>query len=580
MTVLKQPLSKLRAKSVSGPRVLIVVASVVTILITLVEMFRGALTVGISTDAPESIGLLSKSLGEEWEKADFDDRQIATVPFTRGNAFQIIAHALNVLRGNETWSQLRISAETIAVQNLAIGALALLTFFTVGFTTWLITSTKSSALFASGVLAATPVFVGHSVMNQKDIPAAAGFTFVLAGCVLAFSLSRNQQLTGARIRAITLYEIIHPTVLFIFVFVGVWLGVGTRTALWLPLLLLLVFTGVTLRFCSTLKPVSVSRDSVSFRTLLSALALGAIGSFVAVGVSHPQYVPYARQWLSISISSSTENPLGAGIGSLVAGQRLSSNDLPWWYLPAWVGASIPLLLIVFIALGTGIGLWKLLGRSQDLPSRASYGLVLAQAYALPLAAVVAGSVMYNAQRHHLYMYPALAVLAGVGLKWLLDKSNQSKSANSARVWQWVIAGTAAFALLYPTIERLRLHPYEYTYLNEVATIGGINGRWETDYYNASLREAITRVPPDLYPYFYAPPENMDTYFYLRGLNYDPKNVASEDEYWRINVTVSGREMPGNCRDVDSVTRNFRGENVVMSWVGICKKLPGGPSETQ
>jgi hypothetical protein len=259
---------------------------------------------------------------------------------------------------------------------------------------------------------------------------------------------------------------------------------------------------------------------------------------------------------------------------------MMGDSLTWWYLPAWVFASLPLLLLALICFGTFIAIYQLFNRGLALPIKVAIFLVLTQAFALPLASVVAGAIMYNAQRQHLYMYPALAVLAGVGLKWLLDKSNQSKSENSARVWQWVIAGTAAFALLYPTIERLRLHPYEYTYLNEVATIGGINGRWETDYYNASLREAITRVPPDLYPYFYAPPENMDTYFYLRGLNYDPKNVASEDEYWRINVTVSGREIPENCRDVDSVTRNFRGEDVVMSWVGICKNLPGGPSETQ
>jgi hypothetical protein len=552
MTILKQPLSKLRAKSVSGPRVLIVVASVVTILITLVEMFRGALTVGISTDEPESMSLLEQGINGTWDPNGPWGVREESIAFTKGNTFQLLSHLANIVRGNESWGAVAYSADSYAVQHLVIAFVALLAVVATGLSAWLLTRDLAVSLFSAAALSAVPVFIGHAMFNPKDIPTATGFTLLTTGCIVLLT-STN----GITNRGLFLTPQLWGAGL---IFFGFWLGAGVRFALWLPFLLLTLITAATLWF--------KERGS---KVLIAPLA--ALLGLVAIAISHPHYLPYWDIWVTRSLSNSANHVWGSGIGSLVSGQKMMGDALTWWYLPAWVFASLPLLLLALICFGTFIAIYQLFNRGLALSVKLAIFLVLTQAFALPLASVVAGAIMYNAQRQHLYMYPALAVLAGVGLKWLLDKSNQSKSANSARVWQWVIAGTAAFALLYPTIERLRLHPYEYTYLNEVATIGGINGRWETDYYNASLREAITRVPPDLYPYFYAPPENMDTYFYLRGLNYDPKNVASEDEYWRINVTVSGREMPGNCRDVDSVTRNFRGEDVVMSWVGICTGKP-------
>jgi hypothetical protein len=559
MTILKQPLSKLRAKSVSGPRVLIVVASLVTILITLVEMFRGALTIGIGTDESESMSLLEQGINGTWDPDGYWGVRPESIAFTKGNTFQILSHLANIARGNETWGALAYSADSYAVQHLVIVCVALLAVFATGLTAWLLTRDLVASLFSAAALSAAPVFMGHAMFNPKDIPTATGFTLLTTGCIVllttAYGGTKNRFLLEPQFWGAVL------------IFFGFWLGAGVRFALWLPFLLLTFVTAATLWF-----------KKQGSKTFIAPLA-GLFG-LIAIAISHPHYLPYWDIWVTRSLSNSANHVWGAGIGSLVSGQQMMGDSLAWWYLPAWVLASVPLLLLALICFDTFIAIYQIVNRGLSFPMKVALFLVLTQAFALPLASVVANAIMYNAQRQHLYMYPALAVLAGVGLKWLLDKSNQRKSANSARVWQWVIAATAAFALLYPTIERLRLHPYEYTYLNEVATIGGINGRWETDYYNASLREAITRIPPDVYPYFYAPPENMDTYFYLRGLNYDPKNIASEDEYWRINVTVSGRTMPGNCRDVDSVTRNFRGEDVVMSWVGICKKLPGGPSETQ
>jgi hypothetical protein len=207
-------------------------------------------------------------------------------------------------------------------------------------------------------------------------------------------------------------------------------------------------------------------------------------------------------------------------------------------------------------------------------------LILLQALALPLAAILIGSIMYNAQRQHLYVYPALAVIGALGVWWALTKVETSPSKAWCLWGAWGVAGFVAISLIYPTIERQRLFPYQYTYLNELATINGVNGQWESDYWATSFREALTRVPLGAELKAIGPQDAFYTYPHLQGTDVRTTEVAGPDEHWQIQITNGGMKLPGNCRDVDSVTRNFRGEDVVMSWVGICKKLPGGPSETQ
>ena len=361
---------------------------------------------------------------------------------------------------------------------------------------------------------------------------------------------------------------------------GFWLGAGVRFALWLPFLLITALTTCAMYLATIANQHSITHKK-NFAFLVTSPILAALIGVGAIAICHPHYLPYWNIWLSRSLSNSANHTWGDSITSLLMGQTMTGGNLAWWYLPIWVLASLTLLAIVLVSVGTVVALKNTASKQSETLLRSSVTLVLLQAFALPIASILTGATMYNAQRQHLYVYPALAVLASIGVMWLLNLSESRPGQNGrSRTWSWVIAGVTAVGLIYPTIERLRLFPYEYVYLNEIATIGGYENRWETDYYHGSIREAITRVPADVYPYFYAPPENMNAYFYLRGQSYKGTDQAAPDEYWRVNSTLSGMGLPENCRDVDSVTRNFRGEDVVMSWVGICKELPGGRSATQ
>ena len=573
MTILKQPLSKLRAKSGSGPRVLIVVASVVTILLTLVEMFRGALTVGIGWDVVESLQLYEDGLTGSWDPLGTHGVLETSIAFTKGNSFQIISHVSNLLRGNQAATSLDVTPESLATQNLALVALSLLGFLTAAWITFIISRLLTASILTVAILFSIPVVVGHAFHNPKDIPTAIGYTLVTLGCILQIKTNENRN--SAKL---TLSTTLVPIAV---VALGIWVAAGVRFALWLPLSLTCIGSTLFVSLRTASQPLTFQNLMLRPQNMLRILTslIGLVIGLIVVLLSHPHYLPYLDTWITASITNSAQHTFYEG-STLTNGELIGANNMTASYLPVWFLFSIPIGLGMILLLGF-IWILVFLRRSPVFSAQGFIVLILlGQALVLPASSVLLGSIMYNAQRQHLYMYPALAVIGALGVWWALTKVETSPS-KAWRLWgAWGVAGFVAVSLIYPTIERQKLFPYEYTYLNELATINGVNGQWETDYWATSFREALTRVPVGVALKAIGPQDTFYTFPHLQGTDVRTNEVAGPGEYWQIQITNGGMKLPENCRDVDSVTRNFRGEDVVMSWVGICKKLPGGPSETQ
>ena len=185
--------------------------------------------------------------------------------------------------------------------------------------------------------------------------------------------------------------------------------------------------------------------------------------------------------------------------TLTAGEFLSSTDPPVWYLPAWIFAGVPVIIFGLAVLGAVVVIrsalrWRSSERSADAPSHAQVGgmlLVVLQLVLLPTAAIVAGSSMYCGLRQHLYVLPAVAILAGIGAARVLQATRAS---GASRRLAWGAALVLALALAVPAVEQTRLYPYNYVYVNPVAGLGGVQGRWETEAQFISAREAIPQDP--------------------------------------------------------------------------------------
>ncbi len=185
---------------------------------------------------------------------------------------------------------------------------------------------------------------------------------------------------------------------------------------------------------------------------------------------------------------------------LFEGEVTRSDALPSYYLAKYLLITTPPSLLLLAALGLGAGV-----RDARREPRSQASLALAAVAFWLLGPLVLASVsrpnVYDGMRHLLFALPALALLAGRGGAWLLEILEEwaSRSALPSLTLQKATLRNAILAGLFLAISssfawHVRLHPYQSTYFNAfVGGMSGANGRYETDYWLSSYREAMEWV---------------------------------------------------------------------------------------
>jgi hypothetical protein len=549
-----------------------------TVLVLGGQVLIGATEVGLGVD--DHIHALR---GDAWVKTgwyvpeyalDDGEPRSGESPWVYGAAFAALAHLANVALGNESMGEVSLSGDAYAVRHMVVALFGLATVLCVGSAVWTLTRNGIAAVWSCAALVAIPVWAGHAMFNIKDIPVAAGFTFVTVGLVLA--LSRTTERAWPRPRTTAA---VGALVAF-----GVLFSVGTRPAMWVPLL------------CSLLAFVVlawvVTRSRRAAARALAVPAISFVVGLAAVLTLHPRTAGQPLEWLINSVSGSGEAGR-EGAFTLTAGELVSEYP-PAWYLPTWTFVSVPILILAVVVVGAAIVIRNVVrsrpGQPDDRgPAVARTGgmlLVSLQLLLLPVAAIVAGSPAYAGLRQHLYIVPAVAIVAGVGAARILD--GRSDGARSSGWRLWAPALILCLALIIPAIEQSRLYPYNYVYVNEVGGIGGMQGRWETEYQFISAREAFQRVPEGVAPKCSArmiPREGSplkpiieDCYSalppYYEELGLDPTHHPWPDKLWVVGRPRAGNRPPGFCDEQGNVTRPLRGEEIVMTYVLLCELPPG------
>lgn len=200
---------------------------------------------------------------------------------------------------------------------------------------------------------------------------------------------------------------------------------------------------------------------------------------------------------------------------LFYGTLYPANELPLRYLPVLLLITLtepvwPLAASGFVVAAVKAKRGRIAWRSL---------LATLAWFAVPLFYVLLRQPpMYDGFRHFLFIVPPVFVLAGIALdqafRWL------------QRTWLQV---TMMAALLLPgIIPGIRLHPYQYTYYNQIA--GGTGKaalRFETDYWLTCYKDAVEQ----LIPVADAASEPIHLYvrreFYIAAY-YAPENILVAD----------------------------------------------------
>jgi hypothetical protein len=177
------------------------------------------------------------------------------------------------------------------------------------------------------------------------------------------------------------------------------------------------------------------------------------------------------------------------IRTLLAGQVYEMANTPRLYVPIYILIRVPLLMLFGAALAMVFALFPRIKPGARQPQRRDIALVSLTAF-FPLACqVMCHGPAFTGLRHFLFVIPALAVLAGIGL----DAAVTTLATRGRLVASGGLAVVTA-CFLWNAVTLVRLHPYEYLFYN--AAVGGLEGasrRYDLDYWFNSMPEALNQL---------------------------------------------------------------------------------------
>lgn len=547
------------------PRGLVAVA-IVVLAVTTVLAVLGAFAAGVSTDEPIHVMRLRNFFDTGWYALDWDYSGAGpggeeTNTYVYAPVTMLVLHGWSVLWGVEGWHEVATTSHAYDVRHLGVVLIALVGLAAVAGTGRAVLGSWRWGVVAAAVLAAIPLWTGHAMFNVKDVPVATGHTLVTLALILHVREARPRALLRlARSGGLV---------------AGLVLTLGTRPGMWAGLGVVLVIAVVGVLLVSTTR----RRAAVTLSELLLACGVAA-AALVAI---YPRLFGSPLRALPRTSESSS---------SFREGQ---SSDR--FYVVRHLAEDLPTLLTGFAVVGAVVAVAVVVRRiRRDRVTATRLALVGAQAVTLPVVAVLLGSDLYHGLRQLLFAIPALAVLAGYGMAWWLERA-QEPGQEPARFGRRLPLLVAGIALVLPTVDQITLQPYQTTYVNFATDVlsasSADDDRPGGDYWRVSIPELAARSALDrqllckatvdketdlAHPFAnggtaFSTIRNTDCREEANGpLAPDGLPVVRQLPAEEYDAVFIG-PLPSNCTPLEEVTRWRHGFEVVVSTMARCTVRP-------
>lgn len=399
----------------------------------------------------------------DWYASGFTDRSAFTYRnlYLYGGLFDMVAAALAPLTPLPTYELRHLLCGLVGVAGVvAVWRLGRLL------------AGPRAGFLAALLLAVSAAYYGAMFTHTKDIPFAVGMAWVsYLICRLAPELPR-------------------PPLRLVF-----WLGVVTGLSLGIRV-------GAVFAVIYVTAVLAVDGVGTAWRHgWRRAAARSAVGCLALLPALPVAYALMAVLWpwsaqSPLNPVESIEGLTHFSIRTLVAGRYYDSLDLPGTYLPTYLAAKVPEIVLIGVALSIGFSVW-MVARTRGRAAGHGKGLqwlVVVISMLFPLAyALVTRPALYNGMRHFLFVIPPMCVVAAVGWEMLWRRA-QARN----RVLGMAVAAVLGLGCAKEVRAMLALHPHEYIYYN--ALVGGVAGadkRYELDYWSNFVPEAIAWLDADV-----------------------------------------------------------------------------------
>ena len=302
---------------------------------------------------------------------------------------------------------------------------------------------------AALLLASMPRYIGESMNNPKDLPFAV---LMLAGYYYVLTIT--------------------PQYPYLSWSHAVKLGVTIALTLNVRAmgLVLLGYAGLAVAAAMLVardwSPAHVGR-TIARAAAMTFIALLGGSAFWPWAQEQPLTRPFEAFFLTTGFNWG--NP------SLFMGRGVAGTEVPWYYLPTWVGLIVPAVVLG----GMLISLWRLSAVSR---SRVQLAVIWAFVLLPATAAIVQRVSLYDGIRHMFFIVPPMAVIAAAGWDWVIASSRGRR--------RLVAVALLTVLVAEPLIFQLRNHPNQNVYFTPL--IGGPKGafgRFDMDYWGNCVLEA-------------------------------------------------------------------------------------------
>ena len=173
------------------------------------------------------------------------------------------------------------------------------------------------------------------------------------------------------------------------------------------------------------------------------------------------------------------------------GNHVLSTNLPWYYIPTWIGITTPIFIIFFYLYGLFIALQLIIKNSiKQLKSTEKQAIILVIIpISLWILIIILGSTLYDGWRHLFFLSPLLIIGSILGLNSIISSSLFKN------IKQTILVIITSLYVIYMGVTILKLHPYENVYFNMFISkkSESIRYNWEMDYWGISFKEGFERI---------------------------------------------------------------------------------------
>lgn len=390
-------------------------------------------------------------------------------------------------------------------------------------------------------LVLTPCFSGHIPANPTDIPFAFSY-FISLGCIY---LTRTRHKNG------------WPVVLLL----GTLFGVTTCERV-VGFTLFVVLLGFDLFIRGTapsgkkkepLKPFLFREAGFLFLVFAVSQVLMAL-LWPYLGADYFRHFPNILKWgRHFDWSGFT----------LFMGHGVFPSGRPWYYVSVWLFLTMPVFSLVF-----SIFSFWILRHGKKKQWDPLYALFLG-ALALNLVLyLLLHPVIYDGDRQYLFIMPVLTLIAWMTIREFFKGKHPFLMKSAVAVF-------LGLNMVSIAADMVRLHPYEYIYFNElIGGLKGAEGKFETDYWGASLKEAtewlIAHEIKDMnrkYKIKVTGNPQASLYYFTGNMHgYGGDYKLEEADYWL--VLTRGEVLDNTRKDFDrsKIIHTVQREGVPLTYI--------------